>query len=198
MPNLFIQTFIKLFFLLTPFAVVSTFLSLTRGMDGRRRRSAAVRMTGAIAVFTIALYLFGNGMFGIFGITVDSFRIGAGALLFLNAISLVRGRDYYEVHDEQEDVAVVPLAMPVAVGPGTTGTLLVLGAEGQAINERIVCMAGLLAAVLVVGAMVYVAAAADRFLRPRVMSMLSKLTGLVLSALAAQLIFTGVANFMKR
>jgi multiple antibiotic resistance protein len=48
--------------------------------------------------------LFGNGMFGIFGITVDSFRIGAGALLFLSAVSLVRGRDYYEVHDEQEDI----------------------------------------------------------------------------------------------
>lgn len=198
MPNLFIQTFIKLFFLLTPFAVISTFLSLTRGMEERRRRSTAVRMTGAIVIFTIGLYLFGNGMFGIFGITVDSFRIGAGALLFLNAISLVRGRDYYEVHDEQEDVAVVPLAMPVAVGPGTTGTLLVLGAEPHAINEHIVFMAGLLAAVLVVGAMVYIAAAADRFLRPRVMSMLSKLTGLVLAALAAQLIFTGVANFMKR
>ena len=61
------------------------------------------------------------------GITLDGFRIGAGSLLFLSAVSLVGGNR--SSHDVAPDVdfAVVPLAIPITVGPASIGTLLILG-----------------------------------------------------------------------
>ncbi len=200
--DLFINTYIKLFFLLTPFFVISTFLSMTSGMASRQRCRIAVRTVGAVIVFSLILYLFGNSIFGVMGITLDAFRVGAGALLFLSAVALVKGGSEQRAPGEDEDISVVPLAMPVTVGPGTTGTLLVLGADvhrnfGGDIRSQAVAVGALLAAVLSVGALLYVAARAQRLLPPRIMSVLTKLTGLVLASLAAELIFTGIRELLQ-
>lgn len=64
----------------------------------------------------------------VFGITIDAFRIGAGVLLFLSSISLVQG-SFIKQTEEKQDISVVPLALPVTVGPGTIGILLVMAAE---------------------------------------------------------------------
>lgn len=202
MLDLFINTYVKLFFLLTPFFVISTFLSMTSGMNSRQRRSIALRTIGAVIVFSMVLYLFGNHIFAVMGITLDAFRIGAGAMLFLSAVALVAGKTEQRIPDEHEDISVVPLAMPVMVGPGTTGALLVLGTDvrrdfGGDIGSQAVAVAALLTAVLSVGILLYVAARAQRLLPPRIMSVLTKLTGLVLASLAAELIFTGIRSFLR-
>lgn len=202
MLNLFVRTYVTLFFLLTPFFVISTFLSMTACMAPLRRRRVAVRTILAVIFFTLTIYTFGNHIFAVLGITLDSFRIGAGALLFLSAVALVGGRIDDRMPSENEDIAVVPLAMPITVGPGTTGALLVLGADvsrnfGGDKFSQVVAVGALLAAVLSVGLMLYIAARADKFISPRIMSVLTKLTGLVLASLAAQLVFTGVRNFLK-
>ena len=167
--DLFINTYVKLFFLLTPFFVISTFLSMTTGMTSRQRRRIALRTIGAVVVFSLVLYLFGNHIFAVMGITLDAFRIGAGAMLFLSAVALVAGKTEQRVPDENEDISVVPLAMPVTVGPGTTGALLVLGTDvhrdfGGDVRSQAVAVAALLAAVLSVGILLYVAARAQRLL----------------------------------
>ncbi len=199
MLDTFVSTYITLFFLLTPFFVISTFLSMTAAMDTRQRKRIAMRTILAIIFFALGIYIFGNQVFRVLGITVDSFRIGAGALLFLSSVSLVVGTGDHRPIGEDEDIAVVPLAMPVTVGPGTTGALLVLGADVSrgGLAERIVPVAAVLAAVLSVGAMLYIAARLGRLLSPRIMSVLTKLTGLVLASLAAQLIFTGIRSFLR-
>ena len=196
MTGKFVETFITLFFLLTPFFVVSTFLSLTDGMDIAGRRRLALRVILAVAIIAVTLFLFGEYIFRVLGITVDSFRIGAGALLFISAVSLVAGKRVYEGAGEHEDIAVVPLAMPVTVGPGTIGALMVFSADAPDVACKAVALAALLAAVTAIGVMLYVAAAAGRLLKPRIMSLLTRLTGLILAALSAQLIFTGIRNFM--
>lgn len=200
--DLFINTYVKLFFLLTPFFVISTFLSMTAGMASRQRRRIALRTIAAVVVFSLVLYLFGNRIFAVMGITLDAFRIGAGAMLFLSAVALVAGKSEPRVPNEHEDISVVPLAMPVTVGPGTTGTLLVLGTDvqrdfGGDLRSQAVAVGALLTAVLSVGILLYVAARAERLLPPRIMSVLTKLTGLVLASLAAELIFTGIRNFLR-
>lgn len=192
---LFISIFIKIFFLFTPFFVLSVFMAMTREMDAREQRKTAVRTTGAIVVLSLALFFFGPRIFETLGITLDAFRIGAGALLFLSAVSLVRGRAQPETESEG-DVAVVPLAMPVTVGPATIGTLMVLGGELAGQNKLVGCGA-LLAAALCVGVMLYSARLLERLMGTMTLTILMKLTGLVLSALAAQLIFTGIRNFLS-
>ena len=81
--QLFISIWIKLFFLLTPFFVMSVFLSLTQDLSAAGRRKVAAWLTVDVIFICFVLYFLGNAIFSVLGITLDAFRIGAGALLFL-------------------------------------------------------------------------------------------------------------------
>lgn len=196
MVNLFISLYIKLFFLLTPFFVLSVFLSFTEEMDAPEQRKLAVRTTLAVLVISLVLYFAGNPIFATLGITLDGFRVGAGSLLFLSAVSLVSGKRQRPEPEDDADVAVVPLAIPITVGPATIGTLLILGAELGTTTQQIVGAGSLVAACLTVGIMLFSASAVKRVIGTMGLSVLTKITGLVLSAMAAQIVFTGVSNFL--
>lgn len=196
MGTLFVNVYLKLFMILTPFFVMSAFLSLTRGCSAGERQRIALKVTLAVVVSTFVLYLFGKHIFALFGITLDAFRIGAGAVLFLSAIAMIQGRTTVSPGDADGDVAVVPLAIPITVGPGTIGALLVMGAGLESFTERLVASLALLAAVLTVGGMLFMAGRFERLLGERGLVILTKLTGLFVSAIAAQIFFTGLKNFL--
>jgi multiple antibiotic resistance protein len=203
MPTLFTQVYLKFFFLFTPFFVITTFLALTREHGERERRKIALKVTAAVIVITFGLYLFGKHLFEIFGITLDAFRIGAGGLLFLSAVTLVQGGQggqgagARQETSRDDDIAVVPLALPVIVGPATTGALLVMAAETVTPADIAASCAALLAAVLSVGGLLYVSGTIERIVGGRGLVILSKLTGLILASIAAQLVFTGIRNFLR-
>ncbi|HOX08230.1 MAG TPA: MarC family protein [Planctomycetota bacterium] len=188
---------IMFFFLLTPFFVVSMFLTMTRERTEAERRGLAVRVTLAIVAVCAVLYFFGNLIFSLFGITVDAFRVGAGGLLFLTAVSLVRGSDAPAAADAEGDIAVVPLAIPMTVGPATTGALLVMGAQAEDNFQRFAGFGALAAAVVAVGALLFLASSVERLIGRKGITILTKLTGLVLAALAAQMTFAGARNLLN-
>ncbi len=190
------NTTIKFFFLLTPFFVLSMFLSMTHDFTARRRLALALRVTVAVVLVGIVLVYFGNAIFSLFGITLDAFRIGAGILLFLSSIDLARGTGGRQQIEPDQDIAVVPLAIPITVGPATTGALLVMGAESPSMTGRLLVAAALVLAALAVGAMLMAASSLERWVGKRGLSILSKLTGLILAALASQMVLTGIAGFL--
>ncbi|NCD25820.1 MAG: MarC family protein [Deltaproteobacteria bacterium] len=196
MLNLFISLAIKLFFLLTPFFVLSVFLSMTEHMDKADQRRVAIRTTASVGIISLILYFAGNPIFSTLGITLDGFRIGAGSLLFLSGVSLVSGKRSSQEVAPDMDFAVVPLAIPITVGPATIGTLLILGAELGGPKERLIGAAALLCACLCVGVILRSARVLKKLLGSVGLSIMTKITGLVLSALAAQIVFTGIKNFL--
>ncbi|MBG0791066.1 MAG: MarC family protein [Desulfovibrionaceae bacterium] len=196
MTSLFVSLYIKLFFLLTPFFVLSVFLSMTEDMDVAGQHKLAVRTATAVLVISQVLYFAGNPIFSTLGITLDGFRVGSGSLLFLSAVSLVSGKRQRPETGDDADVAVVPLAIPITVGPASIGTLLILGAELGSTTQRMVGAGSLLAACLTVGVLLFSASAVKRVIGPMGLSVLTKITGLVLSAMAAQIVFTGVKGFL--
>lgn len=193
---LFLSLWIKLFFVLTPFFGLTMFLSMTEGYDAGRRRRLALAVTSAVAVLCLVLFFAGQQIFSLFGITLDAFRIGAGVLLMLSAIALVQGRAGAADAAREGDVAVVPLAMPIIVGPATTGTLLVLGAELDTLAAKAVGSLALLSAVACMAVILLAASYIQRWLGARGIAILSKLTGLILAALAAQMIMMGIQGFI--
>lgn len=194
--NLYVSLTIKLFFLVTPFFVTSVFLSMTEHMTTVEQRRVAARTTISVAVISLVLYFAGNPIFATLGITLDGFRIGAGSLLFLSAVTMVSGKRSTQEVPPDADFAVVPLAIPITVGPATIGGLLILGAELGGITERVVGTAALLSACLSVGALLFSARVLKKVLGTVGLSIMTKITGLVLSAMSAQIVFTGVKNFL--
>lgn len=196
MLTLFINVFLKIFMIFTPFFVISAFLSLTREDTPAERQRIAVKVTLAVGVTCFALFWFGSYIFALFGITLDAFRIGAGAVLFLSAVSMIQGKATVSTQESREEVAVVPLAIPITVGPGTIGALLVMGASLKSASEKMTASLALLCAVLAVGGLLLAAGRMERFLGQQGLIILTKLTGLFVSAIAAQIFFTGLKNFL--
>jgi multiple antibiotic resistance protein len=195
----FFTTWLQFTVLLTPFFVLSMFLSTTIGWSESDRRRLAIRIGVASYVACIILFYFGNWIFHAFGITVDAFRIGGGALLFLTAIDLVRGdlQSSKPTPLDSSDIAVVPLAIPITVGPGTTGALLVIGAQTTEMHLRLIYTASLTAALAGLTVLLLLGSALERILRLRGITILSKLTGLFLSAMAAEMFVVGIRSFFK-
>ncbi len=142
--------------------------------------------------------IFGSQLFEVLGITLDSFRIGAGVLLFLSAVSLVRDgvRANAEVpQDDRDDISVVPLAIPTIVGPASIGAILVYGAELQGL-DLIFGVIGLLLALLFLLLCLHLSSWLEKILGRTGLNVLSKITGLILAAMASQIILTGIHGFM--
>lgn len=189
----FIDTWLRFFVLLTPFFAVSMFVLYTADRTPGERRRLALKVTGAVLVTSLSLFFLGEALFRVVGITIDSFRVGAGALLFLTAVDLVRGTP--ESPELGQDIAVVPLAVPIIVGPATTGAILIMGAESSG-PARLVALAALVGAGLAVGLLLLLSDLLERLIRRRGIVILSKLTGLVLAALAAQMVFGGARHLL--
>jgi len=193
----FVNTFIKFFFLLTPFFALTMFLTMTDGMNNSSRKKLAVKITISVYVSCLILFLFGSEIFSIFGITIDAFRIGTGSLLFITAVGLVHSKTAQASYNFEDDIAVVPLAIPIIVGPATIGAILVMGVEIETFKLKIIGLSALFTSIFFVGMMLYLASYLEHVLKKKGLIIISKITGLILSALAAQLVFTGIKNFMK-
>jgi len=198
--SLLISTWIKFFFLFAPFFVLSMFLALTRGESSTSRRQVANKAIIASVAISIVLLFFGGSLFAVLGITLDSFRIGSGILLFLSALSLVRdGTRNHAVgmpSEERDDVSVVPLAVPTIIGPATIGTILVYGAELQG-WDLFIGLCGLLLALGTLAIILYSGSLIEKMLGRTGLNVLSKITGLILAAMAAQIFMNGVMGFIQ-
>lgn len=198
--SLLISIWIKFFFLFAPFFVLSMFLALTRGESNSARKQVANKAIVAAAIISIVLFFFGRSLFEVLGITLDAFRVGSGVLLFLSALSLVRdGTRNHAVgmpSEERDDISVVPLAVPTIIGPATIGTILVYGADLQGWNLAI-GLCGLLLALGCLAILLYSASIIERMLGRTGLNVLSKITGLVLAAMASQILMSGVMGFLN-
>ena len=195
----FFAIYVKFFFIMTPFFVTTIFLSMTKGISESDKRRLAIKVTLAIAISCMIILFFGKYIFELFGITLDAFRIGAGALLFLTAVDLVQ-KDVNAEPTCKADIlkhAVVPLAIPVTVGPGTVGALMVMGADMDGLEDLMLGSSALLGAIFSIGVLLYLSGHIERLIGRTGLIVLSKVTGLVLAALSAQLIFTGIKNFLR-
>lgn len=188
---------VKFFLILTPFFILSVFVAVSSDLERKDKNSLAYRTTFAVWITCMILYLYGNVIFRYLGITLDAFRIGAGLVLMLNGIEMVRSNGIPSARNiGGTDISVVPLAIPYTVGPGTIGTLLVMGAEATSWNVRIPALIGITVAVILVGVMLRFSNKIADILKSKGINILSKLTGMFLVSLAAQLIFDGIKNIL--
>lgn len=193
----FVNFYLKIFFILTPFFVLSAFISLTKDFDDTEKKQTAVKVTVGVLISSFIFFLFGKYIFELFGITLDAFRIGAGTILFLSAISMISENNDTKSQNNSRNIAIVPLTMPMTVGPGVIGMLLVTGAEAVTISEKVIIGMAILLAVLSVGIILYLSSSVKRLIGAQGLVILPKITGLFVSAIAAQIIFTGIQNFLQ-
>ena len=190
---------IRLFVLLSPFCTLSLFLAFSGDMGEREQRGFGIRIALAIWIICVLFYLFGQTIFGFLGITLDAFRIGAGVVLFLNGLDLVRGSGIPKAKmcAGEGDMAVVPMAIPYTVGPATIGVLLLMGANVHSMRQRVIEILAITVVGVLMALLLVFARKLELILKEKGLSILGKLTGMYLLALAAQLIVDGAQGMLK-
>jgi multiple antibiotic resistance protein len=188
------------FTVVDPVGIAPPFLATTRHLTEPKRREVALRAVlvagGVLVVFATA----GQLVFQVFGITLDAFRIAGGLLLFLVALDMVRGArapaqstpDAEGAHREHEDVAVIPLAIPLVSGPGAIASVVMLSGRASSIAERGVVYGAILITCAATWLVMRSAPRLARALGPTGTSVLTRIMGLMLAALAVQFVIDGV------
>ncbi|HTH29321.1 MAG TPA: MarC family protein [Sphingobium sp.] len=197
----FLVAFATLFATVGVADIAFIFAALTKDNTPAQRRVFAIR--GVVVALLILLFFafLGNAILDVFGITIPALRTAGGVLLLLIAIDMVFARhsggtgttDEEESEARQaQDISVFPLAMPLLAGPGAISAVILLttGAESQAEFWLVI------AAIIVILALAFltllVAIPVQRLLGLTGLSVVSRVVGILLAALAVQFVFDGV------
>lgn len=189
------QTFVTLAVIMDPIGNAPVFVGITRKLEPRARRGAALRAALAAGGLVLGFALVGQLVLDYLNVSIESLSIAGGLLLGILALEMLRGADFPA--EEDEDVALVPLATPLVAGPGAIATVMVLARQHPGAGGRASVLLGIVAAVLVVGAGFLLADRVARLVPRSVLSFLTRVSGLLLAAIAVQLVVNGVRGLVS-
>lgn len=203
MPNYdgLFNAFLTILVTIDPPGLAPLFLALTRGMNRDERTQVSIRASliafGVMALFALA----GSAILSTFGITLPAFRVAGGLLLFFIAFEMIfeKRQDRKEktaevaiTKDLIRNIAAFPLAIPLISGPGAISATVLLSGTFQGPVAKAALIA-IIAACLVLTYMVFLLAErVDRILGETGRSILTRLLGVLLAALAVQFVADGV------
>ncbi|UAL07473.1 MAG: MarC family protein [Candidatus Methanogranum gryphiswaldense] len=177
---------VALFFILDPFASLPVFISVTKNLDQKEIKAYANKAVLVAAILLFVFVFVGSDLMGIFGVTMDSFRVAGGAVLFMMSIELIFGLKLAKMDDEK-GAAWVIIATPILTGPGVITTAVLFSAQYGA---AIVLIAGVIA-LLLTWIILRSATVIMKFVGEQVIGILSKIIGLLIAAMAVEYIFGG-------
>ncbi len=199
-----IVAFATFFATVGPLDVAAMFAAMTAGQDARSRRLVALRGTGIATAILLAFAIIGDGVLAGLGISMHALRVAGGILLLLIAIDMVFARssggvsttdDEAREASTKEDISVFPLATPLIAGPGAMGAAILLMADAEGdVRAQAAVIAALLALMLLTLVLLLLAGKVQKLLGVTAMHVISRVFGVLLSALAVQFIFDGIAN----
>lgn len=197
--HLFVSTFFTLFVILDPPGLLPIFLGLTRRLDRDQRRSVALR--SSIVAFGVisAFALFGRQVLSYLHITVPSMQVSGGLLLGLIAFEMLMGKSDGELNEDagvHKKVSIVPIGIPLLAGPGSIVAMMVAVDRATGLLDYATVGASLLAAMIAVWLFLRYASAVSRVLGDSGTTLLSRIAGMLLAAIAVQMVVDGVMGFV--
>lgn len=198
-PGTTLQALVALLAIANPLAAVPVFLSLVPSGNGAAARQAASRVAFAVFVILTGAVFIGRWVLEMFGISFAAFRVGGGLVVTLTGLDMLRSGHGAEPNEAVAASAaehlIVPVAMPLIAGPGTIITAMTMAARAADAGRPSV----MLVAVAVVAAFVWLVLALSGWVQQRIgargQAIVARFMGLVLVAIGAQLVLSGIADF---
>jgi multiple antibiotic resistance protein len=194
----FAEAFITLMVIMDPLSAVPIFLGLTAAMTHRaRERAAAVAVITALGV--IGLFaLAGQALLSYLGITVAAIQVSGGLLLLLVALQLLTEGDGAPTATaaQRENIAMVPLGTPLLAGPGAIAATIVFVRRVDGAPDAIALALAIVAIHVVLFGVLRFAWLVRRLLGDTAILLISRVAGLLLAAIAVQLVADGVTAFV--
>ena len=192
--------FTALLVILDPFAAIPIFLSLTHSYTPEERNRSV-----SLAAITVALVLclsaiFGEAMLTALGTSLPSFRVGGGIVLLLMALTMLRAQpDQMRATSAEkaeavnrENIAIVPIAIPLLAGPGSISTVIIQMHRPGADYHLFWVIAVILLLSLLLWIVLRLATPIGRVLGPIGLNIMNRLFGLILTAIAVEIMANGL------
>ena len=204
---------LSLIVLVNPFSALSIFLELTQGYTSReRRRTAQITALSVFIIMTVFIFS-GNWILKILSISTGSFQVGGGILVFLIAVSMMNSGSNpakpkigTQEHDEitvqprpnMGAVAIVPLAMPLIIGPGGISTVIIHASAARHMNDLFAIVAAGAAISVICYLSLLAAAKVSRWLGETGLTVLNRIMGMLLAAVAVEIVLAGIRSLFPQ
>ena len=199
-----ISSLAAIFVVMDPLGAIPVFLVTTEGDTPDKRNRIIRRACWAAFIILVAFALLGAVIFRIFGISFTAFRIAGGILLLKVSLDMLYARrpgSHITIGEEKaaaakEDVAIVPLAMPMLSGPATIATVLVLMEKSSSTFQSAIVIISIFLVCLLTYVILRSSNLIFRKLGQTGVNILVRIMGLILLALAIQFIFDGIKQIL--
>jgi multiple antibiotic resistance protein len=201
MMELFGSALVTFLVIIDPPGCAPIFASLTRGTTLAHRRAMAIRSSVIAWAILMFFALLGKPMLQALGISLASFRIAGGVMLFMIALDMVFERrterrekraESIEGTPEAEDISVFPMAIPMITGPGSIASAMLWVSRADTNVHVAVVLAAITVVILITMVTLLAAGPLMRLIGERMEAMITRILGVILAALAAQFIVDGL------
>jgi multiple antibiotic resistance protein len=196
--QLFGEAFVTLLVITDPPGTVPIFLALTGKLPARERNraawEAAALALGVIVVFAVA----GQRLLNYLNVELPALQGAGGLLLILVALELLTGKTDEATNQGTTNVALVPLGTPLLAGPGAIVATMLFVRNAHRVSEYLEIAGAVLLVMLIVWLALRFSGVIVRILRPAGIEVVSRIAGLLLAAIAVQLIANSVAAFVTQ
>jgi len=196
--------YVGLFAITNPIGAIPVFLSITQDLNRNERREIAFKTATTAMITLIVFALVGQWIFEFFGSSVYAFSIAGGVLLFRMAMDMLSGklssvkisREETENFDEEtvtlEEVAVIPLAIPLLSGPGAITTVMLYMAQSRYIVDKI----SVIITIILLGITIWFVLCSASKIKAKLgrvgIKVMTRMMGLILTSMAVQMIINGI------
>ena len=201
MIELFGSVLVTFLVIIDPPGCAPIFSSLTRGTSAAHRRSMAIRSSLIAWAILMFFGLLGKPMLHALGISLASFRIAGGIMLFFIAIDMVferrterreRRAESIEGTPEAEDISVFPMAIPMISGPGSIASAMLWVSRADDAFQIATVLAAITVVMLITMVTLLAAGPLMKLVGERLEAMITRILGVILAALAAQFVVDGL------
>ena len=197
---LFTSALVSFLVIVDPPGCAPIFASLTAGTSADHRRKMAVRSALIAWVILIFFAMLGRPLLHTLGITLASFRLAGGIMLFIIALEMVFERRTAKREERAtlveaegaEDISVFPMAIPMIAGPGSIATAMLLTARADGVTETAIVLGAMSLVILLTMLALLAAGPIMRLIGAKLEAMITRLLGVILAALAAQFVIDGL------
>jgi len=196
-----LRAFTALLAIIDPLAILPVFIAVTADQNLAQRRKTA-RLSVLYAFLLLVLFiLLGRLILDLFGITLDAFKVAGGILLLLIGLEMVHSRMSMVAHPNvkefaeavrSEEVALMPLAMPMISGPGAITTAMTIVAGGFNLVHMLIALFAVALVLAITYALLVSADKVSKRIGSNGIGILTRLMGLLLIAYAVQMGFDGI------
>lgn len=195
--RLFGEVFVTLSVIMDPPGTIPIFLSLTSGRTARVRKRIAWQ-AASVAFFVIVLFaLFGQQILDYLHITLPALQLAGGLLLLLVALELLTGKADEPTQVSDANVALVPLGTPLLAGPGAIVATMVFVQRVDSWGDAISIALGIVAVHVVLWLTMRFSITIIRVIKDSGVLLITRIAGLLLSAIAVQLVADAVRAFVR-